>query len=629
MPSMQAIANEAVTSSMVLIICCSLPCSPLRDVHRISTTNTQSNVHQAQNVNISPVLVYRSSGFIYYYSILQFQYTCLFLTIFWKRTSTGYAPSAVQCPPVLPTIRAGTTLSVNETSWLKVRHPNTVWALRDFLSRANITGLDTNAYIGDGAIAAFDNRTTNSTSQGQLGGILQASTYLSGLSGGSWLVGSLYAQNFPSVQAVMTGVPNDLATLWQFSNSILKGPTELSVTQYYNNIFDDVSGKAAAGFNTTITDYWGRGLSYQFVNASDGGPSETFSSVANNPGFLAANVPMPIIIADERDPGQLMIPSNATIFEFNPWEMGSYDPTIRAFAPLKFVGSNFSGGALLDGRTCITGYDNIGFVIGTSSSLFNTFYLQINNTDASQRVKDSISNILLQIGQENSDVSDWPNPFYGFHNETNLNAQSKTLSLVDGGEDLQNIPFHPLIQPLRHVDVIFAIDGSADTSTPGPNWPNGTAVVATYRRSLLDSSDIGFPSVPDQNTFINLGLNARPTFFGCNASNLTGPSPLIVYLPNAPYSYNSNVSTFDLSYNDSERNSIIQNGYNVATRGCAILSRSFNRTRTPIPDICTHCFNRYCWNGTVNSTVPAPYQPTNLIKSSNTMVLGACLILFI
>jgi lysophospholipase len=47
----------------------------------------------------------------------------------------------------------------------------------------------------------------------------------------------------------------------------------LSITQYYGNIYDDVSGKAAAGFNTTITDYWGRGLSYQFVNASDGGPS--------------------------------------------------------------------------------------------------------------------------------------------------------------------------------------------------------------------------------------------------------------------------------------------------------------------------------------------------------------------
>jgi hypothetical protein len=167
----------------------------------------------------------------------------------WKRATTGYAPSAVQCPQVLPTIRAGATLSVNETSWLKVRQTNTVWALRDFLSRANISGLDTNTYIGAGtdanslpnigiaisgggyrammngagAIAAFDNRTTNSTSQGQLGGILQASTYISGLSGGSWLVGSLYAQNFPSVQEVMTGVPNDPGTLWQFSNSILQG----------------------------------------------------------------------------------------------------------------------------------------------------------------------------------------------------------------------------------------------------------------------------------------------------------------------------------------------------------------------------------------------------------------------
>ncbi|KAH8744857.1 lysophospholipase [Hyaloscypha sp. PMI_1271] len=597
----------------------------------------------------------------------------------WKRATTGYAPSTVQCPPVLPTIRAATTLSVNETSWLKVRQPNTVWALRDFLSRANITGLDTNAYIGDGtnktilpnigiaisgggyramlngagAIAAFDNRTTNSTGRGQLGGILQASTYVSGLSGGSWLLGSLYAQNFPSVQEVIMGASSDLGTLWQFGDSILEGPAELSVTQYYNSIFDEVNGKEAAGFNTTITDYWGRGLSYQLINASNGGPSETFSSIGNDPQFLAANTPMPIIIADERAPGQLMIPSNATIFEFNPWELGSYDPTTQAFAPLKFVGSNFSGGTLLDRETCIAGFDNTGFVIGTSSSLFNTFYLQINNTDAPQRVKDRISQMLLEIGQENNDISDWPNPFYGFHNKTNVTAASKTLSLVDGGEDLQNIPFHPLIQPLRHVDVIFAVDGSADTSAPGANWPNGTAVVATYRRSLFDSSNVGFPSVPDQNTFINLGFNTRPTFFGCNASNLTEPSPLIVYLPNAPYSYSSNVSTFDISYNNSERNSIIQNGYNVATIGnstldlqwptcvgCAILLRSFNRTRTAIPGVCTQCFNRYCWNGTVNSTAPVPYQPTHLLKSNGSasllspvsfaiaMVLGAWLILF-
>ncbi|KAI6965007.1 hypothetical protein KC321_g10337, partial [Hortaea werneckii] len=123
-------------------------------------------------------------------------------------------------------------------------------------------------------------------------------------------------------------------------------------------------------------------------------------------------------------------------------------------------------------------------------------------------------------------------------------------------------------------------------------------------------------------TFFNLGLNTKPTFFGCDASNLTGSAPLIVYMPNAPYIYTSNVSTFDLSYNDTERNAIILNGYNGATQGngtldeqwptcvgCAIMSRSLNRTGTPVPDVCTQCFERYCWNGTTDSSDPQTYAP--------------------
>ncbi len=130
-----------------------------------------------------------------------------------------------------------------------------------------------------------------------------------------------------------------------------------------------------------------------------------------------------------------------------------------------------------------------------------------------------------------------------------------------------------MIQPTRNVDVIFAIDSSADTTY---NWPNGTAIVATYERSLDVKLQNGttFPTIPGPNTFVNLGLNTRPTFFGCNSSNSTNagmagevPSPLIIYIPNSPYMTFSNVSTFDLSYNITQRNAIIQNGYNVATRG--------------------------------------------------------------
>jgi len=230
-----------------------------------------------------------------------------------------------------------------------------------------------------------------------------------------------------------------------------------------------------------------------------------------------------------------------------------------------------------------------------------------------------------------TDIASWKNPFVGIHPDTNPSVNAAELTLVDGGEDGENIPLHPVIQPYREVDVIFAIDSSADTTF---FWPNGTSLVATYERSLSAlQNKTNFPSIPDQNTFVNLGLNTRPTFFGCNSTNSTlpgstRPAPLIVYLPNAPYSFNSNVSTYDLSYSDSDRDSIITNGYNVATRGnsstemwptcvgCAILSRSLERTGTAVPAVCNTCMTDYCWNGQVNSTTPANYDPTLMVPAA-------------
>ncbi|KAH6974518.1 lysophospholipase [Ilyonectria sp. MPI-CAGE-AT-0026] len=565
----------------------------------------------------------------------------------------GYAPASVSCPATRPAVRTATGLSPQETEWLPVRGNNTIPALKTVLSRAKISGLDTNSYIdgiisngsqvprvgiaisgggyralmnGAGAIAAFDNRSSNSVGDGQLGGLLQAATYLSGLSGGSWLVGSLYVQNFTSVESIIFSSNGFLSELWQFQNSILEGPEELSATKYYRELHEAVTNKSDAGFNTTITDYWGRALSYQLVNASDGGPSYTFSSIADDSEFANANAPMPLIVAVERAFGQLLIPSNSTVFEFNPWEMGSYDTGTEAFAPLKYIGSDFTNGTVPRNKNCFAGYDNAGFVMGTSSSLFNQAFLQIGQVSG---VPDflvrAINDTLAQLGDENRDIATWPNPFYKYNPSHNTNANNAILTLVDGGEDLQNIPLHPLILPERRVDVVFAVDGSADTKT---YWPNGTALVATYKRSKIktstDSSD--FPTIPDQNTFVNLGLNMRPTFFGCNDSS---SGPLIVYLPNAPYSSHSNFSTFDLEYSIDERNQVIENGYNVATMGngsvdsnwptcvsCAILARSFSRTKTDVPGACSDCFSKYCWNGTTNSTLPTTYEPQQIIKSS-------------
>jgi lysophospholipase len=479
---------------------------------------------------------------------------------------------------------------------------------------------------GAGFLAAADNRTNNATNRGQIGGLLQSATYVAGLSGGGWLVGSIYTNNFSSVQDLRDGSKG--SSVWQFGNSIFEGPASggiqiLSTANYFSTIQDEVASKEDNGYNTSITDYWGRALSYQLVNDTNGGPSYTFSSIALEPNFQSGSIPMPFLVSDGRAPGTSIVSLNSTVYEFSPFELGSWDPTTYAFAPLQYVGSNFSAGVVPSDGSCVEGFDQAGFVMGTSSTLFNQFLLQINTTAIPQTLRDIFTRLLTDLGEDSNDIAQWqPNPFYRYNNATNRNAESQQLTLVDGGEDGQNIPLYPLLQPMRNVDVIFAVDSSADTTY---NWPNGTSLVATYQRSLNNTIENGtaFPSIPDQNTFVNLGLNNRPTFFGCNASNLTGPAPLVIYLPNAPYIALSNVSTFDPEYNDTQRNAIIRNGYEVATLAngtldaqwpaciaCAVLSRSFDRTGTTVPDECTQCFNRYCWNGTVDSTpVEGNYTP--------------------
>ena len=122
-----------------------------------------------------------------------------------------------------------------------------------------------------GFIAAADNRTTNSTNTGQIGGLLQSTTYITGVSGGGWLVGSIYTNNFSSVQDLRDGSLN--SPVWQFGNSILEGPNDdgvqlLSSVDYWSTIESEVSDKQDAGFNVSLTDYWGRALSYQLYEDS-------------------------------------------------------------------------------------------------------------------------------------------------------------------------------------------------------------------------------------------------------------------------------------------------------------------------------------------------------------------------
>ncbi|KAM0417481.1 hypothetical protein ACHAPT_012545 [Fusarium lateritium] len=578
--------------------------------------------------------------------------------------SGDYSPETVDCPREKPTIRFADALSKEEVSWLSTRRNNTISPLRKLLEEASIPNFNAGSYIdkvrdnttalpnigiaisgggyralmnGAGFLSAADSRNGHDSA---VSGLLQASTYLAGLSGGGWLVGSMFANNFSTIPDLQKGA--DDSSLWRFDRSIFEGPKEkgigvLNTVDYWTEIVDDVDGKGK-GWDTSITDFWGRALSYQLINAPDGGPAYTFSSIQDTSSFKDADTPFPILVADGRAPGDRIISLNATVFEFNPYELGTWDPTTYGFAPLRYLASNFSKGSIARDGKCVRGFDQFGFVMGTSSSLFNQFLLQ-NVTAVGEDsgipsfLVKAVENVLEGLDDDENDIAQYaPNPFLGWNPSTNPNQKDFQLSLVDGGEDLQNIPLHPLIQPMRGVDVIFAVDSSADTTY---NWPNGTALRASYDRSL---EDIGngtlFPPVPSAETFINNRLNQRPTFFGCDANNFTLSKgqvvpPLVVYLPNAPYTTMSNVSTFDPSYTLEERDRIIRNGFNSATQGngtidkewpvcvaCAVLSRSWWKAGESAPDACRTCFDRYCWDGKSNNTRVNDYEPGFIIKSA-------------
>lgn len=484
---------------------------------------------------------------------------------------------------------------------------------------------------GAGELLALDNRYKDSLLRG-LGGLLQSSSYLTGLSGGSWLVGTLTLNDWISVADILE--PD--SGIWDLEDLIFN-PAGLDVVTnvvYYNALRQALTAKEDYGFETSITDVWGRALSMQFYTedyAVRGGENLTWSGIKLLDSYQNYSMPYPIIVADGRNPNTVIINENSTVYEITPDELGSWDPSLRSFVNITYMGTKLEGGKP-NTSECISHFDNAGFMMGTLSSLFNQALLRLPNTDLNWALKRIIEMILEPLLKNEVDIAvHEPNPFY----KTNYGDSEEILSdsslhLVDGGEDQQNVPLYPLIQKSRDLDVIFGFDNSADTNE---NWPNGTSFVHTFLRQFaVQGKGTPFPFVPSSQDFIKEGLNTRPVFFGCDAKNLTelvefhdadyDPTdvPLIIYMPNSPHSHQSNVSTYTMSYEEDEKLGIIQNGFEVSSRGnytsdrewptcvgCAIIRRQQERLDEEQSKECQRCFERYCWKGGIDKTPQLTY----------------------
>ena len=61
-------------------------------------------------------------------------------------------------------------------------------------------------------------------------------------------------------------------------------------------------------------------------------------------------------------------------FKITPAEFGSWDPNLSAMVNITYVGTNFNNGTPPNDTGCVTGFDQAGFMMGTSASLFNVSF---------------------------------------------------------------------------------------------------------------------------------------------------------------------------------------------------------------------------------------------------------------
>ena len=289
------------------------------------------------------------------------------------RALTPYAPVPATCPAT-PLVRVASGISSAESSYISQRYPKASTALTAFLKTTNATfsssklpvvALTTSGggyrslLTGAGVIQGFDSR----DSQTGVSGLFQGLTYEAGLSGGAWLLSSFAGNNYPTISSLRDN-------LWEnaFQNSLAIPGNLLAAGAAYSAIAADVASKAAAGYAPTLTDPWGRLLSYQLLYGPDGGVSDTLSGISSLSNFTCFNVPYPIItsLGVKTFNGQCLPGPNASQYELHPYEFGSWDSGVNAFTQTAYLGSRLYNGSPSNG-TCEKNYDNLGYVLGALS----------------------------------------------------------------------------------------------------------------------------------------------------------------------------------------------------------------------------------------------------------------------
>ncbi|KAM6508344.1 hypothetical protein FALCPG4_018217 [Fusarium falciforme] len=257
--------------------------------------------------------------------------------------------------------------------------------------------------------------------------------------------------------------------------------------------------------------------------------------------------------------GKLMYPSfnntnmfNLTAYEVTPFEFGSWlGGRVQAFINTEYLGTAMSKGKAQNTSECVRGFDKLTLMQVSTANVFTALFIDL---------------------------------FYGVP--------------VFAKRDLDK---------REQVDLVIVYEASSDAAN---SWVNGTNLVNSALAASEDN--IPFPQIPDVNIVVIQNLTKQPTFFGCNATRNT---PLVLYLPNAPWTGYSNYSYQQTEFTDEQVETALENAFKIATYGngtvdenwpaclaCATIKGSLEHLSIKLPSQCQKCFEKHCWDGKNSTT---------------------------
>ncbi len=310
----------------------------------------------------------------------------------------------------------------------------------------------------------------------QEGGLLDLTSYICGLSGSTWAL-SGWLQSGTSVSAYISSLKPRLQ-----EGLLGNVNTDLIIKELVKKVSDDQS--------ISLDDIWGSLIAQKVLSYN---PKNDLTQImVNNYVTLPENASLPLPIYSCVTPLQAADKQLYRWVEWTPFDVRC--PFLKTAIPLSSLGSQFTNGNIsytsyplsLSNAQGIWGsaisadvQDALVAMAESVTGSEQTLLGFVDNTLQTNVVLDDLTSVRVLPAQ-------LPNWNYKMHNA--VANQVNTLTFVDAGM-LCNIPLPPVLDPLRHVDIIIVVDLTAT-----PDRSLELMLMQTY----AENNRLPFPAINTQ-----------------------------------------------------------------------------------------------------------------------------------